>query len=366
MAVHRLSREQARRIAIRAQLLDADRPTDLIEMIKQLTFLQLDPTAAIAPNADLVAWSRLGAGYRPADLTSALQDRRLVEIEARIRAMDDIGVHLAESAEWAQSGRYRRWVEDNTTFRRDILRRLKSSGPLVSRDIPDTSTVAWGSTGWTNNRNVTQMLQWLTATGEIAIAGRRGKQRLFDLAERVYPSDLTLPPGAVAYKINNDRRLRSLGIARATGTALPFEPVTVGDSGEPAVVDGINGDWRVDPEQLTALRDTEFGGRTALLSPFDRLIYDRVRAQQLWDFEFTLEMYKPKSKRRWGYYALPIVHGDQLVGKLDATADRKAGAFRIHAIHPDVRFTRAIDRAVQAEIADLAGWLDLSDLIDER
>ena len=102
-----------------------------------------------------------------------------------------------------------------------------------------------------------------------------------------------------------------------------------------------------------------FEGRTALLSPFDRLVYDRARAEELFEFEYSLEMYKPAAKRRWGYFALPILHGDRLVGKLDATADRKAGVLRVHAIHEDVTFTRAIAKAVDAEIDDLAWWLGL-------
>ena len=103
----------------------------------------------------------------------------------------------------------------------------------------------------------------------------------------------------------------------------------------------------------------DFEGRTALLLPFDRLVYDRRRALELFDFEYTLEMYKPAAKRRWGYFALPVLHDDRLVGKVDALADRKAGVLRVHAIHEDVKFTRALRGAVQAELDDLAAWLGL-------
>ena len=98
---------------------------------------------------------------------------------------------------------------------------------------------------------------------------------------------------------------------------------------------------------------------TALLSPFDRLIHDRVRAEGLFGFEYTLEMYKPAAKRRWGYFALPILHHDRLVGKLDAIADREASVLRVNAIHEDVTFTRAMTNAVQAELDELASWLGL-------
>ena len=137
---------------------------------------------------------------------------------------------------------------------------------------------------------------------------------------------------------------------------MPLEPVDVGDAGEPAVVEGVKGEWRVDP---AALGD-DFEGRTALLSPFDRLVYDRRRAQELFDFEYTLEMYKPAANRRWGYFALPVLHHDRLVGKVDATADRKASVLQVHAIHEDVKFTRAMTKAVGAEFEDLAAWLGLA------
>jgi uncharacterized protein YcaQ len=134
-----------------------------------------------------------------------------------------------------------------------------------------------------------------------------------------------------------------------------MEPIHVGEAGEPAVVEGVKGEWRVDPAYL----DGGFRGRTALLSPFDRLIHDRVRTEELFEFEYTLEMYKPAAKRRWGYFALPILHGDRLVGKLDAAADRKASVLRVNAIHEDVSFSRSMTSAVRKEIEDLADWLEL-------
>jgi uncharacterized protein len=354
--VHRLTKAQARRIAVRAQLLDAPRPTDLVTVVRHLTLLQIDPTAAIAPSADLVAWSRLGSAYRPEDLTKALQqDRTLFEHNALVRPMSDVGLHLAGSRTSRSHERTHTWIRDNDRFRRDILELLGSSGPLSSRDIPDTCVVPWASTGWTNNRNVTQMLEFLMMRGEVAISGRVGRERLWDLPERVYPADVVIPSEEDAQRIRDERRLVSLGIARQKTTKMPIEPVDVGDAGEPAVVEGVKGEWRVNPAAL----GTDFKGRTALLSPFDRLIYDRRRAEELFEFEYTLEMYKPAAKRRWGYYALPVLHDDRLIGKVDATADRKASILRVHAIHEDVPFTRAMTKGVQAELEDLASWLGL-------
>ena len=357
MAAHRLTVTEARQIAVRAQLLSLPRPTDLLEAVERLTLLQIDPTAAIAPSADLVLWSRLGSSYSPEQLTHAVEvQRTLYERVALIRPIDDLRLYRAEMAEWPTYEWPRAWLEANDPFRRDVLRLLGESGPLLSRDVPDTSVVPWASTGWTGNRNVTQMLECLTMRGELAIAGRKGRQRLWDLAERVYGDVAEVVPADEALRIRNERRLRALGIARAKGTVVPMEPATVGDAGEPAEVEGVPGAWRVDPEAV----GKRFTGRTALLSPLDRLVHDRRRALELFGFEYTLEMYKPKAARRWGFFALPILHHDRLVGKLDATADRKAGRLVVHAIHEDVRFTRAIARDVRAEIADLAAWLGLT------
>lgn len=358
MAAHArtLTAEQARRIAVRAQLLDADRPGDLLTVIDRLTFLQLDPTAAIAPSADLITWSRIGNGYRPADLVAALErDRTVFEqrsqdvaIEpplAMLRPMADLALHLADMAGWSERWpRAARWVEANDAFRRRVLDQLTATGPLQSRDIPDTSVVGWESSGWTHDQNVTQLLEFLLARGEVAVAGRRGRQRLWDIAERVYPPGVPAVPASEAVARRDERRLRALGIAR---------PQRVGDAGEPVVVESVPGEWRLDPGATA----DGFEGRTALLSPFDRLIHDRERTMALFGFEYVLEMYKPAAKRRWGYFALPVLHHDRLIGKVDATVDRKARLLQVHAIHPDDRFTKPIAKAVDAELAALATWL---------
>jgi uncharacterized protein YcaQ len=367
VAVHRLTRAEARRIAVSAQLLDARRPADLLEVVSHLTFLQLDPTAAIAPSADLVVWARLGNSYRPAHLTQALErDRTLYEVRAIIRPTADLGLHLAQMAAWPFADeekrrwpppgpRAQRWLEENDGFHKDVLGLLRTSGPLMSRDIPDTSVVSWESSGWTGNRNVTQMLEFLNARGEVAVAGRVGRQRLWDVAERVYPPVSEIVPLTEARRVLAVRRLRALGIARPDVIGVAGERHLEEVEGEPAEVEGTSGSWVVDPAAL----GQEFEGRTALLSPFDRLVHDRVRAQELFDFEYQLEMYKPAHKRRWGYFALPILHGDRLVGKLDAIADRKVSRMQVHAVHEDARFTRAMTKSVNAELENLASWLGL-------
>jgi uncharacterized protein YcaQ len=246
------------------------------------------------------------------------------------------------------------WVKANDACRQDILDRLGREGPLTSRDLPDTCVVPWKSSGWNDNRNVAMMLEFLEGRGEVATAGHRGRDRLWDLATRIYPDDPVVPVDE-ARRLRGELRLRSLGIARVRGPECPVEPQDVGEVGEPAVVDGVKGEWRVDPSFL----GQPFSGRAALLSPLDRLVYDRKRMVELFEFDYQLEMYKPAAKRRWGYFALPILYGDRLVGKLDATTDRKAGVLRVAAIHEDAPFTDTMTAAVRREISDLAHWLEL-------
>src|SRR5919112_690747 len=146
MAALRLTRGEATRIAVHAQLLDLPRPTDLVAVVDRLTFLQIDPTAAIAPSADLVLWSRLGSAYDPETLTRALeQDRTLVETVAHVRVPRDLPAVIAEVRDGGLHRRTAAWLEANDSFRRDVLALLAERGPLLSRDVPDTSVVPWPS-----------------------------------------------------------------------------------------------------------------------------------------------------------------------------------------------------------------------------
>ena len=190
-------------------------------------------------------------------------------------------------------------------------------------------------------------------------------QRLYrtdENGERVY-LDEPVPALAQALVENDRRRLRAFGLARSGDVYQQGEPVGGGEAGEPAVVEGVRGRWRVDTDVLAAaldsadLFDDPAARRTSLLAPFDVLLHDRKRMTDLLDFDYALEMFKPKAKRRWGYYALPVLHGHRLVGKVDATADHEAGELLVHAVHEDEPFTAAVREGVEARLADLASWL---------
>jgi uncharacterized protein YcaQ len=222
--------------------------------------------------------------------------------------------------------RYRReFLKSNAAFRRYVLRELEQRGPLLSREIEDHRPTGREAHRWWGERKMGLMLGVLNAMGEVAVVGRRGKQRVWDLAERWYPETERIP-WAEAKRQIEEKRLRSLGVELRRGRLIAH----------PEAVDG----------PVPAARIT-------FLSPFDRLVHDRDRALALWDFFYRLEMYVPKAKREYGYYVLPILRGDRIVGRIEPLHDRKAGVLRVLGIWWEGR-AYAVDRPLK----DLARWLN--------
>ncbi|WP_153504351.1 DNA glycosylase AlkZ-like family protein [Cumulibacter manganitolerans] len=361
MGVRTISRQDARRIAVRAQLLDANRPTGLTDVVRHLAATKVDGTAYVAPNVELVLCSRLGPAYDAAALDAAQTDRRLVEFRGWLRVAEDIALYLADMAAWpgpdASDWRLAtaEWHDLNRGCAEEILEVLRTDGPLPVRDLPDCCDVDWRSSGWNNRKNTTMLVEQLEARGEVAVSHRERAERHWDLASRIYP-DVAAVPATQAAAARNERRLRALGIARAKAAEAPDEPWDVGTTGVQVAVDGVRGTWRADPALLDA---GPFRGRTALLSPLDRLVFDRKRMTELFEFDYALEMYKPAARRRWGYFALPVLHGDRLVGKVDVEADHLDGRLHLHAVHYDEAPSRALEDGVRRELLSLAGALGL-------
>jgi len=353
--VHELTLDQARRIVVRAQLLDADRPGDVVEVAEQLGAINIDPTATIAPAEQTIPWSRIGWGYEPGQLQKAVEDdRQMFEFDAAFRPISLLPLMLPLMRNWPQREHTRQWLEANDRFRADVIARLRADGPLMADDIPDTAAVARASdSGWYGPNQVPHMLECLMRQGVAAIVGREGRRKRWDLAERVYPQGLDEFGVEEAERMLAERRLQSAGLAKQNG---PWS--RVGEAGDEARVEGSKWKWRVDPRAIAAL-DDDPGGRAAILSPYDGMLVDRPRLKALFGFEYVLEQFKPKSQRRYGYFAHPILIGDRFMGLLDAQADQKDGAFRVNAVHELNPFEPEEREMVRAEIADLAGWLGM-------
>ena len=316
-----VTRDEARRIAVRAQLLDGS-ANGVLDTVRHLRYLQLDPISTVAPPQHLVLWSRLGSAYDRAELDRLLwEERKLIEWRAFLYPAEDLPYLRARMRR--RSPRGREYIKENAAFRRYVLRELDRRGPLLSREIETHSSMTLDRHDWWGTRKVGLMLEVLAARGEVAVVGRRGKQRVWDLAKRWYPESETLT-WAQAEQQAEDRRWRALGVVR----------------------DKRKGRWLAHPEAT----DGPVPDRATLLSPFDRLIHDRDRTEALWDFFYRLEMYVPKAKREHGYYVLPLLVGDQLAGRAEPVFDAKSKTLRVLGAWGETdRLPEALD--------DLAAWL---------
>ena len=323
-----VSRDEARRIAVRAQLLDG-RARGVLATVRHLGFLQIDTVSTVAPPQHLVLYSRLGPRYKQAELDRHLwKTRKLFEADAFIYPIEDFPLVLARMRrrreDTARERRVAEYLRENASYRRYVLRELERRGPLLSREIEDHAGFRREAHRWWGDRKMALMLMILSDRGQVAVVGRRQGQRLWDLAERWYPEveKISWPE---AKKILEERRTRTQGVVLRRGRLLAH----------PAATDGPVPD------------------RAALLSPFDRLVYDRDRAAALWGFRYRLEMYVPRAKREFGYYVLPLLVGDRVVGRAEPVYDAKTGTLRLLGAWGD---TSRLDEALR----DLAAWLGAS------
>jgi uncharacterized protein YcaQ len=317
-----VSREQARRIAVRAQLLDGS-ATDVLDTVRRLGFLQIDPISTVAPPQHLVLWSRLGP-FDTGELDRLLwEERKLVEWDAFLWPIEDLPLLKARMRRRDRPLDLRliAWLKENASYRRYVLRELERRGPLLSREIADHRPTKREAHRWWGERKMGLLLGVLNARGEVAVVGRRGKQRVWDLAERWYPESEKVP-WPEAKRIFEEKRFRALGV-------------------------------RLEKGRLVAHPDAEdrpVPDRVTVLSPFDRLVHDRARAEAIWGFHYRLEMYVPKAKREYGYYVLPLLAGDRIVGRVEPVFDRATRALRVLGAWDD---TSRLDEALE----DLAAWL---------
>jgi uncharacterized protein YcaQ len=385
-----ISHRAARRLAIDAQLLGAERRNPdrrgILATVEQVIWLQLDPTSAVARSHFLVLWSRLGQ-YDKDDVARLIyKDQRLFEWRAFVyptRHLPFYRLAMRSTSMKYTNFRHRsRWMRANLPLRRQVLSRLRREGPLATSAFDGREAVSWHSTGWTNDRNASQMLEFLSAEGRVLVAGRTGQERLWDLTERCVPVK-ALVSSATPTKLIRDatiRALRSLGVA-TTKQISEMLPGAVRElvlrsiaslikSGEfvPARVvteEGtLKGSWYVraaDAARIPAL-ERGWSGRTTFLSPFDTLIRDRARAHALFGMRYRIEIYVPAPKRQYGYFAMPILHDDELIGRIDPRVDRESETLVVNAVHlePGPKRDSATGRAVAKALDDLAHFTGMS------
>ena len=360
-----LTKAEARRVAVRAAGL-AGGPGSVLEAAEWLGDLQLDPTSAVERSHLLVLWSRLGVFDRRQLDRLLWEDRRLFELSAFVYPVRDLAVHAArmrgypmdETLGPTRARKVRGWLEANVEFERYLLAELRRRGPLLSRELEDRALVPWTSTGWTHDKNLSQMLEFLWARGEVLVARREGGERVWDLGERVLPQLAEVEPMTpwdglrAAFLI----RMRAAGVARPTSwhRRAARELVERGEL-ERVTIDGLGGEWYGHP---AALADEGWEPRTTLLSPFDPLIRDRERTAALWDFDFALEIYVPKAKRRYGYFVMPLLDGDELVGRIDPLFDRASGRLVVNAVHPEPGRVLRLDDPLES-LARFVGATDI-------
>jgi len=285
----------------------------VLETVRRLGFLQLDPIATVATPQELVLWSRLGP-FDTAELDRLLWvERKLFEWEAFIWPIEALPLirarmrrrRRAATSTWER--RVQEFLRQNASFRRYVLRQLERRGPLLSRELEDRSIQGRREHRWYGNRHVAQLLELLHGRGEVAVVGRRSGQRRWDLAERWYPESEVMPLRE-AERLLAEQRFRALGVRLEQG------------------------EWHAHPD----VNDAPIPDRVTLLSPFDRLVHDRDRAEALFGFRYRLEMYVPPAKREYGYYVLPMLVGDQLVGRVEPRFDRRTRTLEVLGAWGDV------------------------------
>jgi uncharacterized protein YcaQ len=306
---------------VHAQLLDGSAGT-ILDTVSRIGFLQIDPIATVATPQHLVLWSRLGA-FDTAELDRLLWDeRKLFEWNAYIWPIDTLPLLQARMRSPKRNLRGRAWLKKNAGFRRYVLREVAERGPLLSREIADHKGARREPSRWYGSRQIALLLEILHRCGEVAVVGRRNGQRVWDLSERWYPETERVQLRE-ADRLYDEQRFRALGVRL------------------------VKGEWHAHPDA----DDGPVPDRVTFLSPFDRLIHDRARLEALFDFHYRLEMYVPKPKREYGYYVLPVLTGDRIVGRVEPRFDRKTGVLEVLGAWGD---TSRFDEAL-ASLADHLG-----------
>jgi uncharacterized protein len=369
----RISIEQARRLALHAQGLAVppDRMT-ISEVVQRIGCLQLDPVAAVARSPLLVLNARMRGGANEKALEkAAYKDRTLFDYwahEASLCHVDDLALHRWQMKRWLSLPRrrpYAEFLERNAGFADDLVAELRERGPLRAQDIEETDVTHWVHGHWTEDVNwrqtIARLLDTLWMCGRIGVHSRDGLTRRWHVLEECVPPHAldALPElsDADATRIAVKRALGMLGVAKAghvrkhfTRNRYPHLEEALAAEAVEVQVEGTKGTWYALEEDLD--QNLEPGRRTIALSPFDNLICDRARTAELFGFDHRLEIYVPQPNRIWGYYVLPILHGERFIARADLKLD--GNVLRVLSLHEEPG--RKAPAAVNRALAQLARW----------
>ncbi len=391
MPAAKVSLADARRLALRCQLLDGQTvlPTGkegVAEAIERLGYVQIDTIAVVNRAHHHSLWTRC-PDYDPGmlhDLQAV--DRRVFEYWAHAMAylpISDYRYFVPQMNRIREQGPpwMRDWRKKHADVIDAVLERIRAEGPLTSKDFeppPGTKRGTWWD--WKPAKRGLELLFW---QGDLMIAERRNFEKVYDLTERVLPPgvDATPPSDEECGRFQVRRALQALGIARdreirgfvkaVDGPVLRRALADLIEAGDvvPVELEGAVGRaCYALVERLDATLDDPAEPRVRILSPFDGLIIQRDRTEWLFDFEYALECYLPEAKRRYGYFVLPILFGDRLVGRLDPKADRKAGTFLIRKLwlEPWFEATDGFLERLAVSLVRFAGFNDCGSVQVER
>lgn len=384
-----LSAAQARRIALAAQGFATPRPrgspqgADVLATVRSLGLVQIDSVNVLVRSHYLPAYSRLGA-YDPTLLDRAAyagQGRELFEYWGHEASL--LPVELQPLLRWrmerARAGvgvwaGVARLARERATLCEAVLAEIRARGPIGVSELEGAGRRRGGWWGWSEGKIA---LEWLFWTGQITTHSRRRFERVYDLTERVLPSEIIAAPTPATEEAQ--RRLlriaiRALGVAterdlrdyfRLTTEDAKSRVAELAEEGAliPVTVEG----WRApayldpgahDPRRLTA---------RALLSPFDSLVWERQRTERLFGFRYRIEIYTPAKRREHGYYVLPFLLGDRLVARVDLKADRPRRTLRVQRAHCETDTDPGrVASALRPQLSQLAGWLGLERVLVSR
>ena len=358
---------------------------NVARLVKEIGCLQLDPINVVARNHLLVLWSRFG-NFDRGTIDSALWNRRtLFEYWAHMASIvpsRDYALHAVYMRNFGKRGvaweeRLAAWARSHAALRRRIMKYLQTQGAGTARDFEGDAPRRAGTKGWSNYRDVHRMLDYMWFKGQVLVARRNGIERVWDLPERL------LAKNVLAQRLRSSdadqacilRSLDCLGAGtlphikanfvrgRYANAAKVLEDLVNKEAAAVVTVLGkdgpLPGTWYIQTKDLDAAQalTQNFSSRVTLLSPFDNLIADRKRTHTLFAFTYKSQLYIPQKLRR-GYYVMPILAGDRLVGRLDPQLNRRTQTLHVHELwwEPGVNPGKALKRSLKQTVENLASF----------